>query len=460
MNVENNPYLTQKIPVTFLKTALPIIIIMLVNGLYGIVDAYFLGEYIGADALSAVTLTFPMQMMLFALATLFANGMASVLARMIGAGETSSANNVFGNAHTLAISVFAGLALLYLVFGKTVVGFIVGNFPLLVDLSDSYIRILVFCSPIMAILALNNDALRSEGKLEFMSGIMLLSALLNVVFDYIFIAKIGWGVAASAYATVLAQAISLVLVLQYRLRGKSILNWSAVSFRRASVTAREIIPLGIPTSLSYIGISLTVGVINYNVQLWAPENYASLVAAHGVVTRLITFAMLPLIGMTVAFQSILGNNYGAKFLDRSNEIISLGVRTAFVYCLLVQVIFYLSARLGVGYVFVDDPIVADQVGRILSILSLGFFTVGPIAMMAAQFQAIGDAKWAIALGLSKSYLFMIPLVFIQPYLLGEPGIWFAAPVSDALVLLLALYVLYQNNSKSNISRGLYFKEAI
>lgn len=458
--MDSNPYLSQPIPKIFVTTALPIIIIMLVNGLYGIVDAYFLGEFVGANALSAVTLTFPLQMMLFALATLFANGMASVLARAIGAGDHKRSNEVFVKAQILAVVVFAVVAILYLLSGEKLVRFIVGDFPELVTLSDSYIRILAVWAPITGILAINNDALRSEGKVEVMSGVMLLSAVLNVLFDYIFIAKMGGGVAASAYATVLAQAVSLTLIVQYRLRGKTLVNWSGFSFANLGATAREIIPLGIPTSLNYIGISLIVGFINFNVQLWSPDTYATTVAAHGVVTRLMTFAMLPLIGMSVAFQSILGNNYGARQLQRSNQVISLGVQVAFVYCLAVQGAFYLAAKLGVGYIFVDNAIVADKVAYILRLLSLGFFTVGPIAMLAAKFQAIGNAREAIMLGLAKNFIFMIPLVFILPYVSGELGIWLSAPVSDALMVIVAALILVKNNRKATVYRGVYLREAV
>lgn len=460
MSNQHNPYLSGTIGKVFVKTAIPIIIIMLVNGLYGIVDAYFLGVYVGEEALSAVTFTFPIQMMLFALTTLFANGMASVVARAIGAGEIGFARRVFTSAHYISVSVFLMICLLYLLGGIEFVAVIVGDFPDLIQLSDQYIKILVYCSPVMAVLAINIDALRSEGKLEMMSGVMLLSAILNVVFDYIFIAELKLGVKASAYATVLSQIVSLCLILQYRLRGKALLSYSSDGFNKIADIAKEIVPLGIPSSLAYVGIALTVGVINYNVSLWAPAEYASIVAAHGIVTRIMTLAMLPLIGMTVAFQSILGNNFGAKLYDRSNDIISLGLKVSLAYCCCVQAAFFVSAKLSVGFVFVEDELVAEQVSRLLLLLSLGFFSVGPIAILASKFQAIGEAKNAILLGLSKSYLFMIPLVFMLPYTIGEIGIWISAPVSDALIVTLAFWILMKNARRENISRGLFFKGAV
>lgn len=460
MNTTQNPYLTGKIPATFIKTALPIIIVMVVNGLYNLVDAYFLGTYVGEQALSAVTLAFPLQMLLFAFATLCANGMASVLARHVGAKQIDKANQVFSHAHIMVVTLFIGIIVLYTLFGQSILRAIVGDSPELLALTASYITILVFASPITGILSVNTDALRSEGKVEFMSMVMLLSAILNVVFDYILIAKMDMGVPASAYATVLAQVVSLVLIMRFRASGKSILSFDFSNRKNGmKQDIQQIIPLGIPTSLSYIGISLTVGVINYNVQMWSGAAYADVVAAHGIVTRLMTFAVLPLIGINVAFQTIVGNNFGAKQLERTNQTVTFGLKLSLIYCALIQAIFIFASFLGIGGVFVENQNVIDQTSHILVIMSAGFFLFGPMMLLSGYFQAIGNAKNAIILGLSKTYLFTMPLIFIMPYFQGELGIWLAAPVADLLALGLAISVLLKYNRNDDITRGLYFKAA-
>lgn len=459
MNASQNPYLSGKIPVVFFKTAVPIIVVMLVNGAYNIINAYFLGRYVGESALSAVTLVFPIQMLLFAFATLFASGMASVLARSIGANDKERASQVFSNAHILVFALFAALAVGYVAAGKAVVGTIVGEYPELVAMSSEYIAILVYSGPILGILALNTDALRSEGKLEFMSAMLFLSAGLNVLFDYVLIAKMGYGVAASAYATVLAQSISLGLIIQYRARGKSILSTNLGGLHNLSSDLKEIFPLGVPMSLGYVGIALTIAAINYNVQVWAGAAYETIVAANGIVTRLMTFAILPVIGINVAFQTIIGNNFGARQTLRTNETITFGILVSAVYCIAAQIIFMVLAATNVGATFVNDAAVIFQTSRILFLVSAGFFVFGPLMLIAGYFQAIGEAKKAIVLGLSKNYLFMLPLVFLMPYMEGELGIWLAAPISDALLVLVAIVVLNKTRDRSGFKYGLYVKEA-
>ena len=116
--LENNMFLTGWLPGVFAKTAAPIIIITTVSGLFAVVDAYFLGVYVGAEALSAVSLIFPALMLLIALQTLVSNGMASILARRLGAGNRDAAKSVFTGAHTLALAVVVAINLIYWLAGR------------------------------------------------------------------------------------------------------------------------------------------------------------------------------------------------------------------------------------------------------------------------------------------------------------------------------------------------------
>ncbi len=454
--MHQNPYLTENIPLTFLKTAFPIAIFMTFYGVSAVIDAYFLGEYIGAAALSAVALTFPIQTLLFSVANLFAKGTASLLARRLGENNLNRASEVFVNAHIVSVIAFCAISAAYLLFGKSFLYFIIGDVDYLVSLSDQYIRVLVIFSPVIGLMILNNDGLRSEGKLRFMSVTMLISALINVVLDYIFLAKMGLGVEASAYATVIGYAVALAAVLVYRYRGNAYLRFrfGGISTLRWDVTG--IIPLGLPNCLTLLGMAFLVAVINYNLRIWSDGSYVQAVAAYGVVSRLLTFVMFPMIGMTIAFQSILGNNYGAGECERTNELIGFGLKSAFIYCIFVQVFFWVGSYMGVGGVFVDDPVVEAHISMILRFVSIAFFTIGPIAIIAAKFQALGNAGRAMVLGPLKSFLFTMPLIFILPFFFGELGIWIAIPAADFGFLFLALIVLRENNRDPNVLKGVYF----
>ncbi len=454
---KKNAFLDSSLPHVFLKTAAPIILIMLVNGSFSLVDAYFLGMFVGADALTAVTSMFPAFILIIALSTLVSNGFASLMARKLGAGDESSAVDVFSQAISLSLVVCAVLVGLFLIGGHALTSSVSNGSSLIGDMSYRYISILVFFSPLVFILTINGDSLRCEGQVSFMAFVSLLSVLLNGVFNYLLIVGMNWGVEGSAYGTVLAQAILLVIVFLYRKYKKNPLKLQVVLFSTSRQHWLTFLSLGAPSSLNYIGLALASGAILYNLQIWDAGNYATTVGAYGIITRLMTFIFLPLLGLSMAFQAIVGNNFGANELSRVNSSIKIVLSVAFIYCVFLQLIAFVF-RGDLGALFVSDQAVIDEVVRILPFSTLALFLVGPQMMISMFFQAIGDAKRAGILGILKTYAFSLPLIFILPFFFAEWGIWYAAASTEFFALLLTILVLSLRSRSQNISYGLFFKE--
>ncbi|MFT7596371.1 MAG: Na+-driven multidrug efflux pump [Paracoccaceae bacterium] len=152
-----------------------------------------------------------------------------------------------------------------------------------------------------------------------------------------------------------------------------------------------------------------------------------------------TFMFLPLLGMSMAFQTIVDNNFGARRRDRTRAATRITLVVAFGYCVGMQLIFHLSAP-TIGSVFVDDVMMQRELARILPIGTLTLFLFGPLMMVATYFQAIGEAMRAAVLNLSRTFVFAIPLTLALPYLIGEPGIWSAGVIAELLVLALTVAV--------------------
>ena len=452
----NNMFLVGSLPSVFMKTAAPIILMMLVNGSFSLVDAYFLGEYVGSHALAAVTSVFPAFMILVALSSWVSAGFSSVMARLLGANKKDDAVSAYGQAMTLSMCVCLVLILLFLAGGELLVLFVNNGSESLSSMSYDYLSLMIFFSPLLFILTINSDSLRCEGQMSFMALVPLLSVFFNVVFNYIFIAILGWGVVGSVYGTLLAQALSLFAVYLFRRYSKTALKVSIVRFTKSRKLWSDFLALGAPTSLSYVGVALSSAFILYNLQIWSSENYTTTVAAYGIITRIMTFIFLPLLGLSMAFQTILGNNIGAKEWLRSNSAIKIAIIIALVYCVFCQ-LFVLLLKDHLGGVFVYDTNVTVEVARILPMMSSALFLLGPLMMIGVVFQAMGDAKRAAILRLAKVYVFTLPLIFILPILLAETGIWLAGPSSEFLALLLTIAVLYQRRKQSGNPFGLFFK---
>lgn len=451
----DNIFLTGSLGGLFARTALPIIFVMGMNGLQTVIDAYFVGEYVGSQALAAVTLMFPVFMLMTALSTLVASGMASVLARQLGAGDLEGARNSLTGAQVLALLVCAVLIAGFALGGHAMVDRLANGSEPLARLGYTYISILIFCSPVGFILSAQADALRSEGRVGFMALATLSVSIANIVFNYVLIALLDRGVAGSAEGTVLAQLVAITSVIIYRGMGKSRLGMG-LSMRQGGWRRNwgRFLALGAPQSLSFVGISLGTTAIVISVQIWNPDQYATTVAAYGIVLRMLTFAYLPLLGLSMATQTLVGNNYGASLWHRSNTGLKMALAISLVYGATIQIL--LSAfRHQVGFVFVDDAASAAEVARILPVMTAMYFAAGPILILSGYFQAIGDAGRSAIISLTRTYVFAIPLTFALPFVFGEAGIWYAAPVAELAMIALSFVLLMQTQMATGNRFGIF-----
>jgi putative MATE family efflux protein len=419
-----------------------------------VADALFLGHYVGPEALAAVTLIFPVYMLIVALATLVSSGMSSLLARHLGARRFADARRVFAGAHGLALLIGTGLILAFAVFGPKMVWLAAGGSESLTQMGLTYLQITTTFAPLLFVLSVNSDALRNEGRVGFMAAMSLLVSLANIVFNYLLIGVFDLGVAGSAYGTAMAQALAFAIIVTFRFRGATRLRPSALLRHGVMHSWTRILALGAPQSLNFVGLALGSAAIMAALQMVDSPHYGETVSAYGVITRVMTFAFLPLLGLSHAMQTITGNNYGARAWERSNSSLTIAMVTAFVYCAALQGLMTIFAA-EIGRAFVDDPAVVAEVARILPVVIALFFLSGPLMMIATYFQAIGEAVRAALLGLAKPYLFAIPLTFALAGWFGEPGVWRAGPLAEALLLALTLAVLAANARHGTRRLGLY-----
>ena len=280
----DNVFLRGPIGRLFWRTAAPIILIMGVSGLYVVVDAGFIGLYAGADALSAVTLIFPVTMLMVALQSLVSSGMASLVARALGAGDRSRAARLFYSAHGLAFTVALVAILAYALVGESLIVKAADGDLAVARHAQAFLSIMINATPVAFFLGLQLDALRCEGRMGFMSLVTIGASLLNIGLNWVFLAILHLGVAGSALGSVTAQALCLGVVALYRLRDRSALRPQPGNLM---LGWREILGLGAPSSLGFIGVSLTSAAVIANIALWSTAHHAVTIAAYGIATRIL-----------------------------------------------------------------------------------------------------------------------------------------------------------------------------
>lgn len=452
-----NAYLTAPLRPLFVKTALPIIFVTSMSGLLNVVDAIFLGVFVGPQAVSAVTVIFPFTMLLIAAATLVTSGMASLLARRLGAGDIGGAQAVFAAAHGLAMAASAALMLVFASCGRAVVLRAAAGDTQIAAMAYDFLGISVAAMPVTFLLSLHADALRNEGRAPLIAVVSLAVSLANIGFNYLGIAVFEFGVAGSAGGTAAAQLLALAMMVVFRLYGRTPLPLSVL--RRYSWRGAwgRMIALGAPQSLGFMGIALVSATIILAVQISGTPNYGATTAAYGIITRIFGFAFLPLLGLGQAMQAIVGNNVGAGAYRRSDAALRYALAIAALYCLAGEAIMLLGAR-SIGDAFVDDPAVVSEVARILPQMAMLYVITGPILMLASYFQSLGDALRAAILNLARPFLFAPAAILTLVTVVGEPGIWMAPPIADSLMVGLVLILLWRAVGRMGRGAGLFMPD--
>lgn len=454
-NASENRFLTTTPKRLFVANALPMMLIMVMSGLLTVVDAVFLGHFVGADALAAVSVIFPVIMITIALSTLVGGGMSSLLARHLGAGSHSDAVAVFAQAHGLALFLSLLLISAFGVFGEVVIDALANGQPDIGRMAYSYLAVMIFATPVQLLLSVHADAGRNEGRAGLMALMSVGVTLANIVLNYLLIVRLNMGVAGSAWGTAIAQGVGLALLLGLRLRGQVILSLTALRNARWIGQWKAILSLGAPVSLSFIGIALVSGTVISTLRLTSDTGYVEGIAAYGIVTRIFSFTFMPLMAIALATQSIVGNNVGAKLYHRSDAVLRIALTVAVLYCAAIEVVLLSGSGL-VGRGFVSDQGVIAQVGVILHPMSSLYLFAGPVLVLALYFQAIGKPGHTAALTLIKPFVLSPLLIATLGIIYGAQAIWLAFPIADGIVVGIAIWIVIasQRAGKESIGFGL------
>lgn len=441
-NIVENPFLTLPVGRLFLSNAVPMAVVMSTGGLLNVVDGIFVGRFIGAQALAAVSLAFPAVMLLTALTTLAGGGMSSLLARHLGAGSRREAEAIFAGAHGLILAMSAVMVTSALTFGPGAVSFLAARDEEVAGPAWDYLLILILGAPVQFGLGLHADALRNEGQAGLIALLSVLVNLLNVAANYIAIVILDLGIAGSAIGTVVAQTLGLVLLLMVRKRDPALLPLSSIRPASWLTGWRQILSLGLPLCLSFIGMALVASTVLLTIGNTAAA-HATYVAAYGVVTRVLGLAFLPQMAIALAAQSITGNTVGAGRMDRARAALWLAIGSAFFWCLGVALIGMFAGEM-LGAVFSEDREVVTAVGAIMCPMTALYAITGPILVIAMHFQAMGHSLRTAVLTLVKPWLLTPVLIVVLNALSGLPGLWLAFPAADAALLLVALTIILRD----------------
>ena len=434
--VNKEPLGSLPISKLLIQQSIPASIGILVMSLNILIDTVFVGQWIGSDAIAAINVVLPVSFFIAALGMSIGVGGGSIISRSLGEKNILKAEQTFGNQITLTLILTVILVILGLLYANQIIP-LFGGKGLLFTLAKTYYVIVMYGVPVLAFCMMANNTIRAEGKPKNAMYAMLLPSISNLTLDYIFIKIFDWGMMGAAWATTISYGVCALYILYFFVSKKSILRLKLNCFNFKLSLVREISSLGSVTLIRQAMVSVTVLLVNNMLFVIGGE---SAITVYAIISRMLMFASFPIFGITQGFLPIAGYNYGAKNWKRVHTTIKTSILYASTLAtfVLVAIIFFSES---IPQVFSKNIQVTQQAPIALRYVFMALPIVGIQLIGSAYFQAIGKAKPALLLTLSRQAFFFIPLLFSLPLFFGTLGVWLAFPLADLLATIVTVYFL-------------------
>ncbi|MCI8360122.1 MAG: MATE family efflux transporter [Clostridiales bacterium] len=428
----------EKISKLLWEFSFPATVGMLVNAIYNVVDRLFIGHapHLGQLGLAALTIAFPMMMILMAFAIMIGVGGSTLFSIHMGRGEPRQAERYLGSAVSIMIAVSVVFTVLGLIFIDPLLQLFGADAEVL-PLAREYLSVILYGTLFQTVSMGLNNFIRANGSPNIAMVTMFIGAGFNIIFDAVFILGFGWGLSGAAWATIGGQALSAVWCLIYFARSKNTrlrLRHMLPDLRRIG----KIFATGFPALIMNIVGSVLNVFLNWQLMAYG-GNVA--ISAMGIVNSLQTFLVMPVIGINQGVQPIISYNFGARKIKRVHTALYQAMGAATVICLIGWVLTRFCPEL-LASIFTGDGELIEVTGIFVSRWFACLVIIGSQIVGSNYFQAIGKPTVSTFLTMSRQVLLLIPLIYLLPRFWGRDGILLAAPISDAVSFLLVMTWLF------------------
>ncbi|HBN29407.1 MAG TPA: MATE family efflux transporter [Clostridiaceae bacterium] len=437
---------------TLLHLSIPAIIAMLISAIYNLTDTAFVGMLHNTAAIGAVSIAFPIFLVISALGQGLGVGSASYISRCLGAKKQEEANRTASTAVGTAIIIGIACAVFGLIFLEDILK-LMGASPTIMPYAMAYSTPLVLCAIFSIVNMTLNNIIRAEGASRYSMFAITIGAVLNIGLDPIFIFPLGLGVGGAAIATIIGQAVSTIYLSLYFIRKKNLVKVSPKYFTPSKRIYGQILKIGIPSFCMEFLASFSISLLNSAASVYGD----AAVAATGITIRLNTILLYVLIGYGQGFQPFVGYNYGAKNYDRVRKAIKISLIWTTAFSIIATVAFDLGAEPLIRCFSKDPDVIHAGVDFLIAVGILRPL-LGVQVIYLTLFQALGKGKQAAALSIGRQGVFLIfavltlPSFFIKhidsltgftkilPYELkpGLYGVFYSQFLADALGLILTI----------------------
>ena len=435
---------TENIGKLLKKYALPSIIAMTASSLYNMIDSIYIGQGVGPMAISGLAVTFPLMNLSTAFGTLVGAGAATILSVFLGRKKYSACNKVLSNVVSLNIIIGLVFMAVSLVFIDPILYFF-GASENTLPYAKEYMKIILYGNIITHLYFGLNAAMRSTGDPKKAMGLTIFTVILNAILDPIFIFVLDMGIAGAAWATVICQFVSLIIVMVHFSSHKRAVHFKNGILRLNFKVAKESLAIGAGPFLMNAAACLVTLFINQQLRDYSGDLG---IGAYGICNRIIFMFIMICMGLNQGMQPIAGYNYGARQYSRVKQVFWMTAKWATAVTMICFLISILIPKVATGIFTHDEELLAIAANG-LTILGLGLPTVGFQMIATNFFQSLGMVRRSVILSLSRQILFLLPALYALPLWIGDKGIWLSYPVSDVLSFILSAIMLRSLFKKFN-----------
>ncbi|MDD2529726.1 MAG: MATE family efflux transporter [Bacteroidales bacterium] len=420
------------------RYAFPAIIAMIASSLYNIIDSIFIGQKLGAMAISGLALTFPLMNLSAAFGTLVGVGGATLVSISLGRKDHTYARNVLGNVVLLSIVIGSLFTLFTLPFLDDLL-YLFGGSENTIEYASDFMFIILIGNIITHLFFGLNAIVRSSGNPQLAMMVTIFSVIINIILVSIFIFVFEWGIAGAAWATVIAQFISLIWLILIFMKRNKLVYFSRDIFRFKKKIVIDIFSIGMSPFLMNATACFVVILINFSLQKYGGD---LAIGAYGIINRVSFIFVMIVFGITQGMQPIVGYNYGAKLYRRVLDTFYKSVKWGVLIMTLAFVGVEIFPR-AISMIFTTDKQLVDIAVDGFRIVFIVYPLAGFQIVSSNLFQSIGKARQSIFLSLTRQIIFLIPLLIFLPHFLQIRGVWIAMPVSDFLSTLLTAFLVHK-----------------
>ncbi|MDU2591423.1 MAG: MATE family efflux transporter [Paeniclostridium sordellii] len=457
MNNNENILGTESISKLLLKYSIPAIIGMMVNALYNVVDRIFIGNIpgVGPMAITGLGVTMPIMTIIIAFGMLVGIGAVTNTSLKLGEGKREEAEEIIGNAITLALIIGLILTIIGAAFLNKILTMF-GASEGTLQYAKDYMSVILIGTIFSIMAMMFNNLIRGDGNPKLSAIIMAVGCFTNIVLDAVFIFVFNMGIQGAALATIISQGITAIWGFLYYSKGKSNVKFKKVNLRLNKKMVLEIFAIGGSPFAMQLATSLVQVTINHSLKSYGGD---LAIGAMATISSINMIFVMPAYGFVQGMQPIVGFNYGAKKYDRAKKTLIITLVASTVVFILGALFVQIAPQILVGMFNKDAQLMSITVNGLRKYL-FALPIIGVSIVGTNYIQSTGNAKMAMLLSLLRQVIVLIPMVLILPKFFDLNGVWFAQPTADIISSVITGIVLFKEIRKYTVNQESELIEAV